>query len=97
MSVAKGGVFASLLTMSNVALLAFQCHVFWVLAATFAKGIVAWASFLWLLGPPVAVVSMSCSLWRRRRLWIWLNLAVIITYAIIWIPLLRSPNISVGR
>lgn len=70
----------------NVVLFGFHYWALWILASTFAAGLVAWASALFFLGPLIALAAISASLWMREGKWILSNLAVIVAYAALWLP-----------
>jgi len=85
-----------ILSAVNVVLLAFHLYCWWVLAALWAAGINGWAGLLFLVGPPTGVVALVASMRRPvRRMPAIVNVAVVLLYAAIWVPLI--PHILRSR
>jgi hypothetical protein len=63
----------------------------WVLASTFAAGLVWWASLCLVLAGPLALVGFLLSLVRPRQPGAaWLNGILVIIFATIWYLLFRA-------
>ena len=85
------------LTLAAVVLCAFQFYALWVLAATFAAGLVWWANFLLILGPLVAVAALVVSLRApRQAVAAVLSALVILTYVAVWAPIVPQLTIKPG-
>jgi hypothetical protein len=86
-----------LVTTVNVALLGFHCYALWVLATTFAAGLVWWAGIPTVLGPPVGIGAFVFSILSpRSRAVFWINAAVVSVYLVIWIPLIPGLTLDTG-
>jgi type II secretory pathway component PulM len=84
-----------ILTTANIAFLGFHYYALWVLATTFAAGLVWWAGVLTVLGPPLALVAFVCSILKPRgRTALVINSVVLTVYLVIWIPLI--PRLPFG-
>jgi hypothetical protein len=85
----KRATWSWILSSVNLALFAFHLYAIWVLAATFASGLIWWAAVLFLLGPPVCLLALIVAgLKPRQRTALILNSAVLLLYLIMWIPML---------
>jgi hypothetical protein len=85
----KRTTWSWILSSVNLALFAFHLYAIWVLAATFASGLIWWAAVLFLLGPPVCLLALIVSgLKPRQRAALILSLAVFLLYLVIWVPML---------
>ena len=85
------------LFVASVALLGFHLYAFWVLASTFAAGLVWWASLLVFLGPPVALACLVCSLRQPRQpSALAVSSLILVVYVILWAPLVPRMNIKLG-
>jgi hypothetical protein len=78
-----------IVTATNVAFFVFHYYALWVLAATFAAGLVWWAAILTLLGPLLGVVAFVYSIRKpRSTMALLINSLVSAMYLVIWIPML---------
>jgi hypothetical protein len=81
----------SYLTLSSVALLCFHYYALWVLAATFAAGLVWWANVVLLAGPVVTVVALVYTVRTPvQRIAMVANVVAALVYAVIWARLISG-------
>jgi len=88
---------ARVLTTIGIVLCVFHFYAMWVLAATFAAGLVWWASILVLLGPFAALLSLFVCLWRPRQLIAAaLNAILLVIYIGLWAPIIPRLSFRAG-
>ena len=68
---------------------AFHLYALWLLAATFAGGLVWWADVLLAVGPLMAVAAVVTTARRpMQRLATVVNAAVVLAYVVLWAQLI---------
>jgi predicted ferric reductase len=77
------------LAVASLTLGAFHYYLLWMMAATFATGLVWWANLVLALGPLVAVASLIVSMRSPRQVVpAVLSGLVVLAYVVIWAPLI---------
>jgi hypothetical protein len=86
----KQRIVIGLTCLSSIAS-AIGLWALWVLASTFAAGLVWWAGLCVVLAGPLALAGLFLSLVRPRQPWpAWLNCILVIIFATIWYLLLGA-------
>ncbi len=81
------------LTIMSVFLFVVHFFGFWVLATTWATGLVWWMNVLTLLGPPVALTALVVTLRKRAQpVLATLNGLFVLAYTVFWAWLI--PHLS---
>jgi hypothetical protein len=74
----------------NLVVFLFNLFAVWVLASTFAAGLVWWAGILLLIGFPLALVSAGLAVWLKRWVAVFGNGLLFVAYTVFWLSLFLS-------